>query len=166
MSIYSTIRPDNDIFDEINKSKKVLLVGCPLCANLMYSLQKKMPISKLGIIGIRPLGIENETKRLSSVLKKRGYKAKVWIPMFPLAVCCGLNAITTLPAKIRNLSSADTVIALCCEVGAHRLQNLFPSKKIVNGMNACGIIRVTTKKERGKTLPVGQPDIARFRLVE
>jgi hypothetical protein len=166
MSIYSITRPDDDIINDIKNSKKVLLVGCPLCANLMYSLQKKLPITKLGITGIRPIGMENEMKRISKVLKNRGYKTKAWVPMFPVGVCCGLNAITTLPVKLRNVSSTDIVVALCCEVGAYRLQSLFPSKKVVIAMNAGGIIRVTTKKVRGKTLLVGQPDMARFSLVE
>ena len=141
MAVYCVPRTDEALFDDIGDARRILLVGCPACANIGYSIHREedMPILRFSLTGIKPVCVRDEARRISHLLAKKGKSVDSWLPNAPGAVC----ALDESARKklLKKGQDSDAVITLSCESGKENVKSIFPDKKVVCAMNAKGILR-------------------------
>jgi len=148
MAVYCEPRTDAEVFDEIGGAKHILLVGCPSCANVSYSIQKDLPLYEFTSAGLRAVGTGDEIQRLVELFAQRGLDVDSWLPGIPASLCM-------LDEKARNdlfdkCEHIDTVVTLCCETGTKNVGDIARGKRVVSGMNARGLLAGVTKAQTGK----------------
>jgi len=148
MAVYCEPRTDAEVFDEIGGAKHILLVGCPSCANVSYSIQKDLPLYEFTSAGLRAVGTGDEIQRLVELFAQRGLDVDSWLPGIPASLCM-------LDEKARNdlfdkCEHIDTVVTLCCETGTKNVGDIARGKRVVGGMNARGLLAGVTKAQTGK----------------
>ena len=77
-----------EIIAELRDAGSVLIVGCSLCANTIYSLAKDLPLRKSSAWGLKAIGTSHEVDRISGVLSRKGVRVKSIPSMAPVALCC------------------------------------------------------------------------------
>ncbi len=151
MAIYSETRPDEDILNELGDVRSVLILGCSMCANTVYSLKKDLPLRRTSVRGLMAIGTNHEIGRISSILSRQGVRVESIPSISPFALCCGLEKISCqyLARKSRDV---DKVVALCCEAGQGNIAKNVCGKQVVGTLNAKGLIRVKTYRDGGRVL--------------
>lgn len=148
MAVYCEPRTDAEIFDEIGGAKHILLVGCPFCANVSYSIQKDLPLYEFTSAGLQAVGTGDEIHRLAELFAQRGLDVDSWLPGFPASLCMlGEEARKNLFDKCEHI---DAVVTLCCETGTKNVGDIARGKRVVGGMNARGLLAGVTKAQAGK----------------
>ena len=150
MAVYSEPIVDEILFNDIGDAQSVLILGCPLCSNLSYCIQDKedFPFSQFSLAGLKPLCVSNEADRLSSLLQQKG-KAVEKMVFTGMTALCGLNEKATKKVKQKS-ENMDTIVTLSCDLGKEKIEELFPDKKIVAGMDVVGIFGVTVIRKLNK----------------
>jgi len=148
MAVYCEPRTDAEVFDEIGGAKHILLVGCPSCANVSYSIQKDLPLYEFTSAGLRAVGTGDEIQRLVELFAQRGLDVDSWLPGIPASLCMlDEKARKNLFDKCEHI---DTVVTLCCETGTKNVGDIARGKRVVGGMNARGLLAGVTKAQTGK----------------
>lgn len=147
MAVYCEPRPDLEVFDEIGDAKRILLVGCPSCANVSYSihkeLPKELPIYKFTLTGIKAVYTKHEIDRMADLFAQKGLHVDSWLPNAPAGICVlDEGARRNLFNRCRDI---NTIIALCCDSGTKNVEDILPGKKVVGAMNARGLLTAVTK---------------------
>ena len=149
--IYSELRSDSDILDEIGTAKRVFVMGCPVCANMSLYIQKAAEGSAtltLTPTGYRAVSMDEEVDRLTKLLVGKGLDVDSWVGKYPVVALCVLDESIRqkIPKKCRD---SETVITLCCDAGKKSIERILPGKKTIPGMNATGIVDAISKKKMG-----------------
>jgi len=164
MAVYSEARADEDVLSEVGDARSILIVGCSMCANTVYSLAKGLPLRKSSVRGLMAIGTNHEMDRISGILSRKGVCVRSIPSINPAALCCGLDGTSRryLAWKSRDV---DKVVAVCCEAGQRNIAGNVHGKKVVGTLNARGLIRMKTYRSGGKVLIDGQSvSITRFQL--
>lgn len=147
MAVYCVPRTDEALLDDIGDARHVLLIGCPSCANIGYSIhrQEDVPIIKFSLTGVKPVCVRNEARRISHLLSQKGASVDLLALNAPGAVCA-LDEPTRKKVSKRGRDS-DAVITLSCESGRENVKGILPGKTVVCAMNAKGVLRGILKKK-------------------
>lgn len=150
MAVYCESRTDTDLLRETEGAKRILVAGCPFCANVSYAIHKEMPMYEVTRAGLEAIGTKDEIDRLTRLLTERGLHVSSWLPSFPASLCM-LNegARKQLADQCEDI---DAIITLSCETGAKSVGDILGNKKVVEGMNARGLVAGVTRIEAGKLL--------------
>jgi hypothetical protein len=150
MAVYCEPRTDTELLNGIGDAKRILLAGCPFCANVSYAIHKKLPMYELTPTGLEAVSTRDEIDRLSAWLAEMGLYVDSWLPSFPSSLCMlDEGARGDLSEKCRGF---DKVITLCCETGTKNAGDILTGKKVVGAMNARGLLAGVTRAEAGKIL--------------
>lgn len=110
--IVTDSKPYGLIKGMLKKWKKTGIVSCNSCARVCET------------------GGKEKMEELAERLKNDGYDV-VNTEVIPMV--CSINLVK------RPKYEADVLVVLACDSGVYTLQTLFPSKKIVPGLNTIGI---------------------------
>jgi hypothetical protein len=110
--IITSTRPYGIIKGMLRKWKKIGIVSCNSCARVCET------------------GGKQKAEELAERLRKDGYDV-VDINVIPMV--CSINL-----SKKPNYES-DVLVVLACDSGVYTLQTLFPTKKVIPGLNTVGI---------------------------
>ncbi len=147
MAVYCEPRTDAEVFDETVDAKRILVVGCPFCANVSYSLHKKLPLYEFTSAGVEAVGTRDEIHRMAQILAQRGLTVDSWLPSFPASLCMlDEGARKNLFNRCQDI---DTIITLSCETGTKSVGDVARGKRVVGAMNARGLLAGVTKAEMG-----------------
>jgi hypothetical protein len=150
MAVYCEPRTDTDLLDETRDAKRILVAGCPYCANVSYSIHKKLPMFELTPTGLEAVGTRDEIDRLTHLFAQRGVHVDSWLPGFPASLC--MLDEEARKNLLDTCEGIDTIITLSCETGTKNVGDFLRGKKVVGGMNARGLLSGVTKTEAGKLL--------------
>ena len=145
--IYCEPRSDTEILSDVENEREVVLLGCPVCANISLYFQKApedSPMLTLTPTGFRAVSMEKEVRRLVQVLNEKGLKVNSWVGKYPVVAMCVPDE-RNRKKIIEKCKDCDAVISFCCDAGKKSLENLLPEKKIIAGMNARGIMNASLK---------------------
>lgn len=147
--IYSELRSDTDILNDLEKAKSVFLLGCPACANLSLYIQKAAEGSAaltLTPTGFKAVSMRKEIDRLTHLLAGKGLDVDSWVGKYPTVALCILDesARKKISKKCTNF---EMVITLCCEAGKKSIEGVLPGKMVIAGMNARGIVNAILKSK-------------------
>ena len=152
MAVYCAPRTDADVFAEIGDTKKVLLIGCPSCANVSCAINRQddRPVVRLTPTGIKAVCLRDEMLRLRGLLEKRGASVHSWLPNLPGGLCA-LNE-GARKKLFEQGHDGETVVTLSCETGKKNVESILPDSQVVAAMNARGLLRVVTRRRFGQVL--------------
>ena len=163
MAVFCVPRSDRELLGEIACAERILLVGCPVCANISYAFHRngELPIMRFTLTGIKPVYIRDEMLRISNLIWWKGVSVDFWLPNYPAALCALDEGARS---RLFNQGQAsDAILTLCCEAGKKNVESILPDKKVVEAMNAKGLLRTITKRRLGKIFFDRQAiDILRF----
>ena len=140
MTVYCKPKTDEILLGEIGDMQDLLLVGCPICANLSYGIQQEeddFPCMKITLKGGKPIYVTKEVDRILSLLKEKGKTVKKHVFNFPGGVCAFNDKdVKKFRPKTEN---ASEIVTFSCELGKERMETVFPDKRVIGAMNAVGI---------------------------
>lgn len=142
--IYCKSIPDEDIFPQLENSKQVLLLGCSLCANISYCIEKNIEMPMYNWI-LNPKAVKNEIIRMRNLLVERNFEIST-------LVLLSLCFITDNDQKklLKASKDIDTIITLSCEYGSKNISDIIDDKRIVSAMKSSGFMRATVEQKGGK----------------
>lgn len=154
MVVYSELLPKEAILRGVGHTKKVIIIGCPHCANVCIAFAKNIPFAKsrggalFGMITSKPTAIIQEANYLKEMLESEGINTKVKI-LGKLLPPCGMSEKGH--RKIASIcKDFDCVIALSCISGCLGMKNALPKTcKIFPAMNTVGWLETSSKIEKG-----------------
>ena len=147
--IYSELRSDTDLLNDLDEAKRVFLVGCPACANASRYIQKaaeNTAMLTLTPTGYRAVSMEEEVDRLTHVLADKGLDVDSWIGKYPTVALCLLDERTRRKLSEKS-QDFETVITLCCDAGTKSVKGILSGKRVIAAMNARGITTAMTKSK-------------------
>jgi len=147
--IYSELRSDTDLFNELEEAKRVFLVGCPLCANMSLYIQKAAEGSAMVTLtptGYKAVFMIDEVSRLAHLLAGKGLDVDSWVGKPPAVGLCVLDERVRkkLSSKCQDF---DTVITLCCDAGTKSVEGILTGKRVIAAMNARGLATGVSKSK-------------------
>ena len=166
MAVYCEKRTDEEIVRDIGEAGRVLLVGCPVCANFSGVVHRQAdgPVSKMGMKGIKPLLLDKEMKKTAELLRGKGVATDSWtLPGMPASFCAISDP--TRKKLFDKAQDRDAVVVFSCESGKKCVEGIVPNKRVVAAMNAKGLLRVVTRR-KGRTVFVDKEsaEIIKFTL--
>lgn len=145
MVVFSVTLPDETLIQAAKGFKKIVILGCSVCANNSIAYEKGFPLSKMPEdktakhIMPSPVAVVEEANRLKALLA--GVVEEITIGISP--GFCIMNEGNS-PGSLGNVKSypnIDAVVALCCVGGVAGLKMRFgDSVKIIPAMRTEGII--------------------------
>lgn len=158
--IYSEPLNEGELLERLKDARSVLIVGCPLCANISLAYFRDEPAYKLSLVGVRAYAIETETSKLRKELEKRGTEVRTF-GFSILGVLSGSNCYMTYIKRrmlLKVSKGVDVVVTLCCTAGHVAIKDTLKGKtRVVRGMKTLGSLstslnlrnfNVVVKKER------------------
>lgn len=125
----------------MKNARSVLIVGCPLCANLSLAYFRDEPAYKLSPTGIRAYALEREASKLRKKLAEKGTKVRTF-GFNLLSVLLGIPCYTTYVWRrmlLKASSGVDAVVTLCCSAGHVAIKDILKDKtRVVRGMKTLG----------------------------
>jgi len=167
--IYSELRPDADLLNDLEAAKRAFLVGCPACANASLYIQKAAEGSAMLTLtptGFRAVSMTEELNRLSHLAADKNLDVGSWVGKYPTVALCLLDERTRkkLSKKCENF---ETVITLCCDAGTKSVESALPGKRVIAAMSAKGLTTAVSKSKMGFAklyMDKSTVDIMRFTL--
>ena len=95
--IYSQLRSDTDLLNDLEKAKRVFLVGCPACSNASLNIQKAAEDSAMLTLtptGFKAVSMTKEVDRLSHLIADKKLDVDSWVPKYPTVALCFLDERT------------------------------------------------------------------------
>lgn len=141
MAVYCVPIEDDRLLEQIRPAGRVLLVGCPSCANVCYARHRdsRTPVVKATLAGLKATSVLREARRLAEILKGEGVETTLWVPNYPAALCAldqgGRNKLIKLARQ------QDVIVTLSCESGKKNVEEMDTGVRVVNAMMASGILR-------------------------
>lgn len=152
MVVFSVTLPDDKLIQAVEGLKKIVILGCSVCANNSIAYSKGFPLSKMSEdktarhIMPSPVAILEEAKRLKAVLS--GTVGDITVDISP-GFCIISDGSAPGPLGRVKTYDADAVIALCCAGGVAGLKMRFgESMKIIPAMKTEGIIVACTVNDQ------------------
>ena len=167
--IYSELRSDTDLLNDLDEAKRVFLVGCPACANASLYIQKaaeNTAMLTLTPTGYKAVSMEEEVDRLTHVLADKGLDVDSWLGKYPTIALCLLDESTRKKLSEKS-QDFETVITLCCDAGTNSVKGILSGKRVIAAMNARGITTAVTKSKMMFTklyVDKSTVDVMRFKL--
>ena len=136
--IYCELRSDTDIFNDLEKEKRVFLLGCPVCANMSLYIQKAAedsPVLTLTPTGFKAVSMREEVDRLTQLLNGKGLDVDSWVGKYPIVALCVPDE-RNRKKILKKCKDFETVITLCCDAGKKSVEGMLPGKRIIAGTTA------------------------------
>jgi hypothetical protein len=154
MVVYSELVSKEAILQGVGDAKKVIIIGCPHCANVCIAYAKNVPFAKsrggavLGMITSKPIALIQEANSIKELLERKGITTKVKI-LSKLSPPCGMTEKGH--QKIDEMcKDSDCVVALSCISGCLGMKSALPiTCKIFPAMNTVGWLGTYRKIEKG-----------------
>ena len=147
--IYSELRSDTDLLNNLEDIKKVLILGCPACANISLYIQKAAegsPMLKPAPTGFKAVSILEEVDRLKHLFEGKELEVDSWVGRYPTVALCVLDE-STRKKIIKKCQNFEAVIILSCDAGKKSVENTLPGKKVIAGMSAKGMVNAILKSK-------------------
>ena len=167
--IYSELRSDTDLLNDLEEAKRVFLVGCPACANASLYIQKAAEGSAMLTLtptGFRAVSMSEEVDRLSHLVADKGLAVDSWVGKYPTVALCLLDE-RARKKLARKCEDFETVITLCCDAGLKSVEGTLSGKRVIAAMNARGLTTAVSKSKMGFAklyIDKSTVDIMRFTL--
>jgi hypothetical protein len=150
MAVYTKLKELEEI-----RNEKILLIGCPFCANLSLAYEKGKPAYKLTIRGIIAVAMEEELHALERKLRKEN-SVKRWRQRVVSSPLCAMSG--RKQKALKNISERYTMIlTLCCMAGHFSIKRE-TGKKVIPAMETAGVLSTSLRikwnrifVDRGKT---------------
>jgi hypothetical protein len=145
MVVFSVTLPDGQLIEAAKGYKKIVILGCSVCANNSIAYEKGLPLSKMPEdktakhLMPSPVAIVEEANRLKALLADS-------VEVIAVDISPGFCIMSdgSAPGSLGNVKTypdAEAVVALCCVGGIAGLKMRFgDSKKIIPAMRTEGII--------------------------
>ncbi len=165
--IYSELRSNTDLLNDLEEEKRVFLVGCPACANMSLYIDKAgegSPVMTITPTGFKAVSMTEEVDRLSQLFASKGMDVDSWIGKYPLVNLCLLDEGNRNKLS-KKCQAFETVVTLSCDAGKKSVEGVLKGKKVIPGMNAMGIVNAKLKRTMGYTkffVDKNTVDILRF----
>jgi len=143
--LYCEPKTDKALLGELDGSKKVLLLGCSLCANISYCIHNQMESPMFQGLEVA-VNVKRESKRLKQVLAEKGIQSE---SATLISLCC-ISRKDVLKV-IRKSKECDTVATLSCEFGRRNAEDYLNGKRVVGAMKNRGLMR-TIVDQKGLTI--------------
>jgi len=139
--IYSELRSDEALLNDLKEEKSVFLLGCPACANTSIYIQKAVEDSdmlRLTPTGFKAISMVGELKRLTNLLNDKCTDVGSWVGKYPTIMLCLLDehSRNNISKKCRDF---NTIITLCCDAGTKSIEGILEGKRVIAGMKAKGL---------------------------
>ena len=143
--IYCKPVSDEKIFAQLENSEKILLLGCSLCANISYCIEKNIEMPMYNWI-LNPKAVKNEINRMEKILTEKNFKVSTLV----LLSLCFIRD-NDLKKLLKEIKNVDTIITLSCEYGSKNISDIIDRKiKIVSAMNSSGFMRAAVEQKGAK----------------
>jgi hypothetical protein len=168
MTVYCKPKTDEVLLRELGDAESLLLLGCPICANLSYAILKNdddSPCMKITFRGGKPQYVTKEVSRVSSLLQDKGKTVKEQVLNFPGGLC----SLNDKDMKKFRGKAADTstIVTFSCELGKEHMESRFPGKTVIGAMNAVGIFGAPIRQKLNRIyVDRDKANIKNFTLVE
>lgn len=132
---------DEKLLSQLTESKSILLLGCSLCANISYCIEKDIEMPMYNWL-LNPAAVKKEMKRIRKILEDEGYSVS---ELVILSLCF----IRDVDQKklLRAGEATDTIITLSCEYGKKNIEDILEYKNIVCAMHAEGYMRASVEQD-------------------
>lgn len=150
--IFAELATESRILQATKDVRSVLIVACPVCANLSIAYEKNLPVYErridetTGESSFLPIAITSVATRLKTLLEERGISARIAMHRAPclLAIDEELTDLfsegVTSPELSGSGVGSDTILSLSCAVGTLGLRKrLGESAKVIPAMKNAGI---------------------------
>lgn len=147
--IFSELRSDTDLLDDVGAAQKVFVMGCPVCANMSLNIQKGAegsPMLALTPTGYKAVSMDGEVDRLTRLFAGNGADVDSWVGKYPVVALCVLDESTREKIQ-KRCRGFDTVVVLSCDAGKMSIEGILPDSKTIAGMNAKGIAYATIERK-------------------
>jgi hypothetical protein len=145
MAVFCEPRNEADILAEVGSARRVLVVGCALCANVGFCLADSrdlLPAYKLTFRGVEPVFTRRRAEQLSQALDGRGVETDTWVSSYPNGVCAlSDRALSGLRNRAEGI---EAVIVLACETGAEAMARTMQVEPTIGAMHAKGLLTMRT----------------------
>jgi hypothetical protein len=142
--IYCKPIPDEEILPQLENSKEILLLGCSLCANISYCIEKNIEMPMYNWL-LNPKAVKNEINRLENILSGKNFE----ITTLVLLSLCFIRD-TDQKKLLQAAENIDTIITLSCEYGSKNISDIIDGKIIVSAMKSSGFMRAAVEQKGGK----------------
>lgn len=147
--IYCEQPSDTDILNDLKERGKVIVLGCPVCADMSLYIQKatqNTPVLTLTPTGFKAISMRDEVNRLTQFLKGKGLDVASWVGKYPVIALCVPDE-RNRKKIIKKCKDFEKIITLCCEAGKKPVESILHGKKVIAGMNAIGIVNASLKSK-------------------
>lgn len=142
--IYCKPIPDENIISQLENSEQVLLLGCSLCANISYCIEKNIEMPMYNWF-LNPKAVKNEIIRMENILASKKFEIS---KLVLLSLCFIRDSDQKkLLKKIKNI---DTIITFSCEYGSKNILDIIDEKIIISAMKSNGFMRAAVEQHGGK----------------
>jgi hypothetical protein len=144
MGVYSVMIPDEKLLQAVAGFKRIVILGCTICANNSLAYDKDVPLNKIlvdketGRTRPSPVAIVEEVDRLKAVLGNRVEDISVQVG--PGLCTMSSDSKPDEPEWVKHCRDAEAVVALCCAGGIGGVRTrLGKTVKIIPGMKTAGV---------------------------
>ncbi len=158
MVVFSVTLPDEKFLEAAIGLKKIVILGCSVCANNSIAYEKGYPLSKMPEdrtakhIMPSPVAVVEEANRLKALLAD--VVEDITVDIVPGFCIMSEGGAHGHLGGIKTYPDAEAVVALCCVGGVAGLKMRFgDSLKIIPAMKTEGIIvaHMVNDPEKGVT---------------
>jgi hypothetical protein len=149
--IYSELRSDTELLNDLEEAKRVFLVGCPACANASLYIQKAAegsPMLAITPTGFRAVSMTEEVDRLAHLLADKELDVDSWVGKYPIVALCFLDERTRKKLS-KKCEDFETVVTLCCDAGTKSVEGTLSGKRVIAAMSAKGLTTAVSKSKMG-----------------
>jgi hypothetical protein len=140
MAVHCVPVKDDELLDCVESGTRLLIIGCPICANICYARDTERPIWSIDWKGINANSIRWEIERLSALFRQKGVEVSTYVRRIPLSLCLADNWGQSVLRK--KAQSFDKILVMSCEAGQKAMGSLLGSPRIIGGMHANGLLRM------------------------
>ena len=151
MAVYCEPLSDEKIFDQLGHARRVLIIGCPSCPAIWYTLDGGSPTAAVTITGIQSISVKNEIDRLTQLLIRKSVLVESWITKIPEHLC-EINR-DCLRKVSKQYQCIDAIIVLGCKAGKENIEDSFRDVKTICGLKARGLISFPLVRKLNKFFP-------------
>lgn len=149
-----------DVSAELEGSRSVLIVSCPVCPPVSLAVQKGTPLIEFFKRGIKTGAFEDYIKEIRDPLEKHGVRTGVFSMYTPLPTMC----LWTEGQRRRLLKRAkdyEAVLVLGCDTARYTVEQTLENTgcRVIQAMRTIGLTNATVKFQLPMT--VSLHDIAR-----
>lgn len=145
--IYCESLSDAELSEAVKDRKRLILVGCPGCANTSLYLRNAAhgsAMMTLSPVGLKAVSMLEEMDRLAQLFSRQGKKATAWMSTYPLGILC-VPDIRFRNKISRHCQGYDAVITLCCDGGTKTVGKIMNGTTVIPAMKAKGIVTAVMK---------------------